>query len=249
MFHLVSSRDFANLPQLDGKVKDYISCASYYRLIFPQIIDENIDKLLYLDGDIICRGSISDLWNLDVSNVALAAAPDMAEAIQEYDRLGYSKLKGYFNSGVLLINLRYWREHDVSGRCFKMLHDHPEKIKYHDQDVLNIVLCDEKRLMPMRFNVQNGYLYTDDKLQFVKERYADNLEDARRNPVLIHYTASRKPWYRDCPHPYKKLWFDICVQTVWAGYKPVWRRGYKGMLGHIYRLIKHSGTIEPFNNI
>lgn len=250
-FHLLSSNDFSSLPGLDGKVKDYITVAAYYRLLIPTVLDENIDRVLYLDGDIVCNGSLNKLCNMDISAVAIAAATDMSEKYQEYYRLGYSSSLGYFNSGVLLINIDYWRKNDVMQRCLDFLQSNPEKIKYHDQDVLNIVLCKEKTRLPMKYNVQNGYLYKNKELMFDKTGEEEELDDARTHPVLIHYTASRKPWYRDCHHPYRKLWYDYLAQTPWKNYCPVWRRGFRGFVGFLLRKTRMlpSTSFEPFLNL
>lgn len=248
LFHLVSSHDLSDLPGLDKKVKDYITVAAYYRLLIPKIIDKNITRALYLDGDIICNGNLNELWNTNIEGKAIAVVKDMSEACQEYDRLAYPKQLGYFNSGVLLLNLDYWRKHFVMQRCFDFIQKNPEQIKFHDQDVLNIVLCKEKLNLPLKFNVQNGFLYENDKLMFDKSQCEKELKEARNHPIIIHYTASRKPWFKDCKHPYRDMWFYYLKQTPWKGYRPLWRRGIRGFIGYILRTshILPPSSYEPF---
>ena len=73
----------------------------------------------------------------------------------------YSPSLGYFNAGVLLVNLRYWRENNLSESFFEIINKYPERLRYHDQDVLNIVLKEIKLTLPLKYNVQHGYFFKD----------------------------------------------------------------------------------------
>ena len=91
-------------PNIDKRIPR----AAYYRLFLSALLPEKVDKVLYFDGDIIVRHSLTELWNTDVSGYALAAVPDMREGvIDRYNRLKYSPSWGYFNSGMLLINFTF----------------------------------------------------------------------------------------------------------------------------------------------
>ena len=89
---------------------------------------------------------------------AAGVIPDMSiDDIRIYNRLQYSPSLGYFNAGVLLVNLRYWRENNLSESFFEIINKYPERLRYHDQDVLNIVLKEIKLTLPLKYNVQHGY--------------------------------------------------------------------------------------------
>ena len=92
--------------------------ATYYRCMFSAILPEEVDKVLYLDCDIVILGDISEYWNTDMSNYSVACVEDIGSNEDErYDILKYDKSFSYFDAGVLLINLRYWREHKIDEQC------------------------------------------------------------------------------------------------------------------------------------
>ena len=150
-FYTVNSRNFQEMPAL---VKGYrITQSAYYRLFLTEILPTNLDKVLYLDGDIIVRHSLLPLWNTDLTNSSLAAVIDYEEETMSfYERLNYPRRYSYFNSGVLLINLKYWREHDVVKVFNSYIEEHRSDIVYHDQDVLNAVFYNKKILLPIKYN-------------------------------------------------------------------------------------------------
>lgn len=116
-----------------GVTNQHVTAASYYRLFLSQLLPEDVDKVIYLDGDIIVRGSVRDMWNADVSDVALAAVKDMDERVN-LQRIDYPVEYGYFNAGVLLVNLIYWRKHQLVDVFNSFMKSHADKIVYHDQD-------------------------------------------------------------------------------------------------------------------
>lgn len=100
---------FIDLPETGA-----YSLAFYLRLLAPTLLPD-IDKALYLDCDLIVNGDIQELYNINLEDYAVAAVHDATlsyNIVKDY--LGYDYWKdGYFNSGVLLMNLRYWRTHNL----------------------------------------------------------------------------------------------------------------------------------------
>ena len=95
-----------------------ISIATYYRCLLSRILPVNIDKILYMDCDIVVLNDISEFWNTDITQYAIGCIEDIGSDEEEYySRLQYDKKYYYFNSGVLLINLKYWREHKIDEMC------------------------------------------------------------------------------------------------------------------------------------
>lgn len=220
-FHLINGNLFKHYPAL-GTVKSYLSKAAYYRLFVTDIVGDNVHKILYLDGDIIVTQSLLELWQVDISNYALGAVTDMAGGRQEFERLGYVANDGYFNSGVLLINLDYWRKHKLKEKFMDLIVKHPEKIVLHDQDVLNIILHDKKLNLPMKYNVQNGFLCKTFKEE-LGNRYEECKEEwlgAITQPVIIHFTDGKKPWHVEDCNPLSYEWFKYYKQTEWK-YQPL----------------------------
>ena len=216
-----SNKDISFITMDDNELKELpiplkrYTVSVYYRMFLAKIFPPEIHKVLFLDGDIIIRNSLIPLWDTDISDVAIGAIPDMGDAnMSFYNRLQYDSNKGYFNGGVLLINLDYWRTHNVLERLLDYLSKYPNRILLNDQDVMNVVLQDEKMNLPLKFNMQEGYLYYNNS-DFEWRKYGDELNEALTNPTIIHYTHKIKPWYKECPHPYRDEFLKYKEMTIW----------------------------------
>lgn len=204
-----------HFPNVDKRIPR----ATYFRLFLTELLPDNIHKVLYFDGDMIVRHSLTELWNVDVSAYALAAVPDMREGtINRYNRLQYSPSLGYFNAGMLLINLKYWREHQVVDQFLDCMRKHQEQLVYHDQDIMNFVFHNQKLMLPIKYNFQHGHLWKEPLFDFW--RYEQQVAEARKDPVIIHYTGG-KPWmsYIKYPNPYSSSFFKYQDMTKWKGIK------------------------------
>lgn len=201
--------DFPNI----GVTNKHVTMAGYYRLFLSQLLPDNIDKVIYLDGDMIVSDRLDELWNTDISQYAIGCVKDMDEN-PNLNRIDYGRTFGYFNSGMLLINLQYWRTHCLQDIFLQCMKEHGDKLIYHDQDVLNFVLYDKKQWLPLKYNVQNGFLFKD-KYQLFSCDSSDELQEAQNHPAVIHYTLS-KPWKRYSMSPYKSKFVEIRKMTQWA---------------------------------
>lgn len=196
----------------------HISMATYYRLLVADILPKNIHKLIYLDCDLVVNGSIKEFWNIDVSRYAVAAVEDMwSGKLDNYTRLSYSQEFTYFNAGVLLINVDYWKQLDISHISMEYAQQHPDSLIFNDQDVLNALLHDKKLLIPFRWNIQDGFLR---KKKRIRPQALPVLMEELKHPVIIHYTGHRKPWLYLCQHPYQSLFFKYLDMTRWKGIRP-----------------------------
>ena len=206
--------DEKNLPNCPIRDRDYITLPAYFRILAP-IVNPDIDKILYLDGDIIINGDIMPLWNTDLNNYALAAAKDnLYKDFNRHKTLNIPQDIPYFNSGVLLFNLNYWREHHIMEKCFEVIKSMPEKLDYHDQDTLNIVLQNKILYLPLKYNFQYPFVH--------KVRHYSYGEDVRKeiiatmhHPVVIHYTETIKPWHKRDRSPYVNLFLYYRKHSLW----------------------------------
>jgi lipopolysaccharide biosynthesis glycosyltransferase len=232
------------------KERDHVSLATYYRLFAPVILPKDMDRILYLDCDMIIDGPINSMYHDDIGNAALACVLDedyMSE--KKYDRLDLEYTRTYFNAGMLLINLDYWRRHNVYERCMECISRIPEKLILHDQDTLNVVLKDEVKHIPMKYNMQTAFLYTKTRLEdSVREELLETLD----TPVIIHYTGSRKPWLRHYYHPYLdhfryylgiSRWKDIPLTKIFKEEWRYWRHSIKFAL----KIKKYPFIIKTVN--
>ncbi len=217
-FYHVDVTKFPCFP--NATTKTVISQATYYRLMLPEILPETVHKVLYLDGDIIVRHSLLPLWNKDLMGFAVGAVTDsLGEDLEFYHRLNYPSQLGYFNAGVLLVNLEYWRKHDIVRVFMNYMQEHADILKFHDQDVLNALFCDKKVVLPIKYNFTSGYLWISSQYDF--GRYEKELHEALKDPVIVHFTAD-KPWVyygRQPKHPFTSTFFKYQSQTRWKGVK------------------------------
>lgn len=191
---------------------EFFPVSIYYRLFLTDILPKEVDKILYLDGDIIVRHNLSELWETDIDKYAVGAVVNQSNSSKYWERLGYPKENGYFNSGVLLINTKYWREHNLKERFLKYIVENPQKLLYPDQDVLNFILKDEKKLLSVRYNVQEGFFRIErEQVDLIND---EEVKLAVSDPYIIHYTYL-KPWFRENRHPLCYIYYQYKKQTRW----------------------------------
>ncbi|MDF7671504.1 glycosyltransferase [Orbaceae bacterium ESL0721] len=159
-----------------------ISCA---RFIIPLLVNNLTDKVLYIDSDIICAGSLEALFNENLNHHIAAAVVDSIEDMHTYakEKLKFNQ-NVYFNSGLLLINIPEWERNNLTSKCIEMVNN-GSIYKFADQDVLNLLLKDKIKLINKKYNYEiilsvNG-----------KEEKTIKPDD-----VFIHYVSSNKPWYQ-----------------------------------------------------
>lgn len=219
---IVDSDIVAKFPMPNDANLNHISRATYYRLLIPEILPKDINKVIYFDCDIIINQSIQDLWNIDIKNFAIAAVLQIGSGF-EAERLGYPIEYGYFNAGVNVINMDYWRKNNISRKLMEYLATNSYKIKYHDQDVLNAVLYDRTYHLKPMWNMTSqvyGYFLNqrgDKKEGKVINTYTEeklNISLYKNNPIVIHYVSKPKPWQNGCFHPLSEFYYRYARKTI-----------------------------------
>ena len=208
------TKDFP-MPQGAG---EHISIATYYRLFAQKVLPSDVDRVIYLDCDIIVRGHLEPLWRVNIDNYALGAVYQGMNFLTQDDfcRLGIPIEKGYFNAGVLLINLDYWRKHQVTERLFDFIKNDYHRIKQHDQDTLNAVLYNEVKPISYTWNYLPQFYLVKKGLSF--PTHVDYSEKV--DPIVIHYVSVPKPWDYGCSNPYTDEYFKYLDLTPFKGWRP-----------------------------
>lgn len=223
----------------------HISIATYYRLFAEIVLPETVDKAIYMDCDMVVRKSFEDLWNIDLTGYALGAVfqNDSDASLLDKDRLMIEKGYGYFNAGLLLMNLDYWRKNDVTNRLFDFIRNHRDCIKQHDQDTLNAVLYKEVKPISYTWNYLPMFYW---KMKKVFPSYVD-YEEKVTDPANIHFVSVPKPWDFGCNHPYKKEYYKYLEMTPFKGATPkfIWRKFYNDVLKR--RLIVFIAKVDVLN--
>jgi len=172
------------------KEENPLTGAMYYRLFFPFLVSDEVNRLLYIDVDTVVVGDLAELTNLDLEGRPVGAVTDTDMPLRS-DIGIYSKEK-YFNSGVLLIDVPVWKEQRISEQALHVIQEDPELIKqYPDQDALNIALKNNWYKLPTSYNLMRMYVPNE----VPKRRFEAFLKDQK----IIHYNG-KKPWHSDCEH-------------------------------------------------
>ncbi len=160
-------------------LRDYYSMATYYRIFIAGMFPE-LDKAVYIDSDIILRADIAELYETELGDNLVGAVPDGAVAVVPEFRLYTKEVLGivaenYFNAGVLVMNLKRFRELDFYGKFCDLLSKYKFTVA-QDQDYLNVVchglvkyLGEEWNRMPIE-------------------------GEGKPEPKLVHYNLTMKPW-------------------------------------------------------
>lgn len=196
------------IREFPGVKGTHFSEATYYRLFCASLLPERIEKILYLDSDMIVHSNLVDLWETDISDVAIAAVVNPGS---------FGNSNTYFNGGLLLINLKYWRENKVESLFVDYINNNANNIKWVDQDVTNGVFDKSKKFLPLRYNVQEAFLNKKEYLVDSLGEMIGELDDALLNPAIIHFCGSLKPWMVGCRNPYRPLFIKYQNQTIWKG--------------------------------
>lgn len=176
-----------------------------YRFFLPKCLNDDIHKVLYLDCDVIVNNDLDELFKMDLSNKAIAGCIDPQTYSKEvFTRLAYDFDEKYVCSGVLLMNLDYWREFGVSDRLVNFMKKNQSKLLFPDQDALNCLCYNDKIVLPSEYGVQCSFLRDN---RFLVE-HIDTIENIVDNPKIVHY-AGYAPWiYCKNKSMHSYLWWD-----------------------------------------
>lgn len=222
----------------------YFSKSMYSRFFIPKIM-KNYSKVIYLDCDIIANCDLAELYDFDIKNHAAAAVQDMSLYITSNKRteklknkLKFDSIDKYFNSGLLLMNIKELNKMQFLKQCIMLLLLH-KNLDCPDQDILNMVLKDKVKILPSTYNhlyhlPWNGLYGQMDKVH--KEQY---LKD-HGAPKIIHYTSRQKPWNYPW-NEYADLWWKYTKENPF--YEEIIYKNLKQGLpdkAFIEQQIKHS---------
>ncbi|MBN8559308.1 MULTISPECIES: glycosyltransferase family 8 protein [unclassified Leptolyngbya] len=200
----------------DAPVTHHISLATYFRLFIPEVLPQTLQKVLFLDVDMIVRKSIDELWDKDIH--AFSHAATIAAGMDEYpEQIGLPRNSLYFNAGLLLINLEAWRNLRVFDRGCEIIRQSSDRITWWDQDVLNILLHDHWMPLDLLWNAQ-PFLYSEEFHQRPQALYKlFQSATAIAEPAIVHFVGggSAKPWHFYCTHPFKDDYRKFLKKTPW----------------------------------
>lgn len=153
----------------------HLPIATYFRFILPLILD-NVDKLFYIDADIICLQNADDLFSINLKDNIIGAVPDLPWMNTKRNKALNLQNHIYFNAGMLIINITKWNKFNTFEKVLQAIQLEPQKFRYLDQDALNLILTKHIEYIDKKFNC------------------IDLNTINHQDIILLHFAAHPKPW-------------------------------------------------------
>lgn len=199
---------------------DYISVATYYRLKLPSLLPD-IDRVIYLDCDLIVDKDISGLWNEYDDEKQVMAVADLWGTLRDHHlTIGMKKESYYFNAGVILFNLKRMRERGFEQRCVDVFHERKPLLKFQDQDVLNIVCEGDFKVIPPIYNVMPAFEggFSMDQISTLTPYTAKDMCGLYQKAVIFHFAGPIKPWSFFCKNRSAEKYMKYIRLTAWKDF-------------------------------
>ena len=238
---------------LDGEMKQQRgSLSTFSRLYLGSLLPADIDKILYLDCDLLVLKELEEMYQSDISGCFCAGVSDCVSG-SHLRAIGLDSKSNYFNAGVLLINLEMWRKENVEEKFGEFSRKYNNDVLYADQGIINGVLSAKSVKLPPEYNCFTAvYDFTyKDLMTFRKPAgyYSEaEIESAKQDPAIVHFTTSFlsvRPWVEGCAHPYAGEWLKYKAMSPWADTLPGKdeRSGKKRFAVKAYKILPNSVAV------
>ena len=215
---------FIPIPDIEALVgaKLYVGCWAlpiFARLFAASWLPADVDKIIYLDCDTLVRGSLAPLWDVNMDGYLIGGCEDGIDVAHKKE-VFLEETDIYINSGMMLINLKAWRDEGAEKKYIDFLLKHNGSLFYPDQDVVNVVSNGRIKLVPPKFNSMPFYFVYNPELLLdanITDYYSQaELNEARDSPVTVHFAgAGRKPWVNGSENVYKGEYMQYRGMTPW----------------------------------
>ena len=194
--------DDANFETL--QVHSHISKTTYHRLYLSELLPLDIERILYLDCDLIVQGGLYELFNENLDGFSAAMIPELANRSSANGKLQY-------NAGVMLIDLHKWREKKLGTKIIDYIVSQKTALEWLDQTAINDTIWEEIKSIDIKWNMITQYFskeltdYSKDEKKLIQSRKSD--------AKIIHFSTESKPWDYLNYHPYRSHFFDYLKKT------------------------------------
>ncbi|HBR02138.1 MAG TPA: glycosyltransferase family 8 protein [Ruminiclostridium sp.] len=189
----------------DAPVLLHYTKEMYYRLLAFKFLPRDMDRILYLDPDILVINKVGNLYETDLEGYLYAAAYHDVISVKEFNKLRLNSydMDAYYNSGVLLMNLRLQREQVEEQAIYEFVEKNKVKLIMPDQDILNALYA--KKILGL-----DEKLYNYDARFYRYYKLTSNglwdMDHVIRNTVFIHFCGKKKPWNKDYTGRFQSLY-------------------------------------------
>lgn len=177
----------------DAPISKRYPLEMYYRLLASEFLPKNIERILYLDPDIIVKGNLNSLYNLDFEDNLFIGCSNIKKFLTRFNQIknGVDKNHIYINTGVMLINIKKLRSLDKKDEIFDFIKNKKHLLTLPDQDVLSAIYGDKIKLIDNEiYNFNDRVLFHHNLIN--KDKIDLNWID--KNVKIIHYLGKNKPW-------------------------------------------------------
>ena len=188
----------------------HVTPAALFKFDLPNIFSE-LDKIIYVDGDVIIRKDLYSLYSIDIRDKYAAVVRDRRaffyKGMNLFDRLGIS-CNEYFNTGMMVLNLKKMREDEIPSKLLDYRIN--GKNDFMDQDAFNVVCNNCVKYISLRYNsITTCIQYMD--IEHINKFYPEEIfvskEDLFDKSVIWHFASPEKPWkYTNIKH--RKYWLQ-----------------------------------------
>ena len=202
-----------------------IAITSYARLFLPNLLSDDVERVLYVDCDVVVSGSVKSFYSVQMDGAWIAGVRDTLYNDSTKTGVGLLATDEYVNAGVLMINLAAWREYNVTRLCLDFLLEHDGKVLHHDQGILNGVCKNHKIVVHPKYNTTSSYfshpywLLKKSNHPFYSQQ---EVNEATSAPAIIHFTEGflNRPWIENSLHPLRDIFAHYHQLTEWADVPP-----------------------------
>ncbi len=200
------------------------------RLFVARLLPEDVERVLYLDGDTIVLQPLDELFARNMEGCPIAMVIEPTANQKRKAALGLAPADPYFNSGVILFDMVQWRKQECEKRVLAYFRAKGGKLMAPDQDALNGALKGQIDRLEPKYNFGTSFVrYSYRALckmmapaPYVKKQV---FAFSCKHPAIVHYLGEERPWRAGNKHPYRREYQQYLAQTPWkgAGQEAHWR--------------------------
>lgn len=219
---------FVDTAQLAGKLRlenggGQAAVSMYGRLFLAGLLPASVDKALYFDCDSIVHAPLDELWDEELGDAYAAGVLDTV-GVETKRKVNLRPDQAYVNSGMLLVNVKKWREDRIEDRFTAFIDAFGGQVFHHDQGVINGVLSHGIRVLHPKYNAMTTFFTMSRNHLMDYYGMADyygeqELAEAARHPVFVHYTPAfaGRPWVKGNKHPMREAYRHYLALSPWRG--------------------------------
>lgn len=220
-FHVIEMGDLKERFSFEIDTRGF-DISAMGRLFAAEVLPEPVKRAVYLDCDTIVLGSLRELVSMDLQGNLLGMVMEPTVYEEMKTSIGLKKDDGYFNSGVLLMDLEAFRKENTTRTLLDFYRKCGGSLFACDQDTINGALKGRILSLPPKYNFFTNYRYFsyETLLSFCSAYAAvgkEGLEEAKKRPLILHYMGDERPWIAGNRNHYRKYYESYLRRTPWAG--------------------------------